>query len=189
MKASFVTGGLLALMMVVGGMVPAAAQQRTTDTPPAGAAQQPTRFAYINSQRILAQAPGASEAQQSFEQDMARYRTEVENLGRELEQMQSEFERQQGTLTPAVRQQRQQEMQQRFQTYQQRVSELEQTAQRRQAELVEPIMKRISEVIEQIRTEGNYAMIFDASAGSLITADPSLDLTERVLARLRTASR
>ncbi|CAN5664579.1 hypothetical protein BH23GEM7_BH23GEM7_19480 [soil metagenome] len=188
MKASFVRAGVLALLLVAAGFVPARAQQRTTGTPAAGA-QQGTRFAFINSQRILAQAPGATEAQQSFEQDMTRYRTEVENLGRELERLQGDFERQQGTLTPAVRQQRQQEMQQRFQTYQQRVGELEQTAQRRQAELVEPIMKRISEVIEQIRTEGNYAMIFDASAGALITADPSLDLTDRVLARLRTASR
>ncbi len=188
MKATFVKAGLLSLLLLAGSFAPAAAQQRTTGTP-AASAQQPTRFGFINSQRILAQAPGASEAQRSFEQDMARYRTEVENLGRELERLQSDFERQQGTLTPAVRQQRQQEMQQRFQTYQQRIGELEQTAQRRQAELVEPIMKRISEVIEQIRTEGNYAMIFDASQGALITADPSLDLTDRVLDRLRTASR
>lgn len=188
MKVSFVRAGILALLLVAGGFASGAAQQRATGAP-SSTAQQPTRFAFINSQRILAQAPGATEAQRSFEQDMARYRTEVENLGRELERLQGDFERQQGTLTPAVRQQRQQEMQQRFQTYQQRVGELEQTAQRRQAELVEPIMKRISEVIEQIRTEGNYAMIFDASAGALITADPSLDLTDRVLDRLRTASR
>ncbi len=188
MKSFLLQGSLLGLMFLVGGVLPASAQQRG-QTAAQPAATQATRFAYINSQRILAQAPGASEAQKSFEQDMARYRTEIETLGKELERLQGDFERQQATLSAAARQQRQQEMQQKFQSYQQRVGELEQTAQRRQAELVEPIMKRISEVIEQIRTEGNYAMIFDASAGSLITADPSLDLTDRVLARLRTASR
>lgn len=187
MKGLSWKSGLLALLVVGGGFAPAAAQARGTTQPVAQ--QQAPRFAFINSQRILAQAPGAAEAQRAFEQDMARYRSEIDNLGRELERLQGEFERQQGTLSPTVRQQRQQEMQQKFQSYQQRVGELEQTAQRRQAELVEPIMKRISEVIEQIRTEGGYAMIFDASAGSLITADPALDLTDRVLARLRTASR
>lgn len=186
MKDFLVRGGLLALLMLGAGLAPAMAQARPSGTP---AAQQPIRFAYINSQKILAQAPGATEAQKAFEQDMARYRSEVETLGKELERLQGEFERQQGTLTATVRQQRQQEMQQKFQSYQQRVGELEQTAQRRQAELVEPIMKRISEVIEQMRAEGGYAMIFDASAGSLITADPSLDLTDRVIARLRTAAR
>ncbi len=188
MTAHLLRGSLLGLIALVIGFAPAAAQARPTGT--TGAAQQQTmRFAYINSQRILAQAPGAADAQRAFEQDMARFRSEVETLGRDLERLQGDFERQQATLSPTARQQRQQEMQQRFQTYQQRVAELEQTAQRRQAELVEPIMQRISEVIEQIRAEGNYAMIFDASAGSLITADPALDLTDRVLERLRTASR
>lgn len=148
-------------------------------------AQQTGRFAYINSQRILAQAPGAQEAQRQFEQDMTRYRAQVDSLGRALEQAQQSFERQQSTLSADARQQRQQALQQQFGQYQQQVGELEETAQRRQAELVQPIMQRISQVIEQIRTEGNYAMIFDASAGALITADPALDLTEQVLQRLR----
>ena len=151
----------------------------------AAAQAQVLKFGYINSQKILAEAPGASDAQKSFESDMAKYRSEVDSLGKQLQELQTSFERQQATLSAAVKQQKQQEMQQKYAAYQQRVGELEQTAQRRQAELVEPIMKRISEMIEMIRTEGGYSMIFDASAGSLITADPSLDLTDRVLERLK----
>jgi outer membrane protein len=150
---------------------------------------QALKFGYINSQKILAEAPGASDAQKTFEQDMTRYRSEIDKMGKELEGLQGDFERQQATLSASAKQQKQQEMQTKFAAYQQRVGELERTAQRRQAELVEPIMKRISDVIEQIRKEGSYSMVFDASAGALITADPSLDLTDRVLARLRTPAR
>lgn len=147
-------------------------------------------LAYIDSERILAQAPGTSEAQATFEADMVRYRAELERLETELDNMQDSLERQQGTLSATAREQRQQEFQQKFMEYQQRTRELEETAQQRQAELVGPIMQRISAVIEDIRREGSYAMIFDASTGALITADPDLDLTERVLDRLRqTASR
>jgi outer membrane protein len=163
---------------------PVAAQQ--AGRAPAAQQAQSTRFAYINSQRVMAEAPGTGEAQRSFEADMARYRVELEQLEGEIETLQQNFERQQGTLSAAVRQQRQQEIQQKFLAYQQRRTQLEETAQRRQAELVEPIMKLISEVIEQMRREGGYAMIFDTSAGALITADPSLDLTDQVLAQLRT---
>ena len=46
-------------------------------------------------------------------------------------------------------------------------------------------MDRISDVIEQIREEGNYALILDVAAGSIISADPSLDLTEEVIRRLQ----
>lgn len=151
-------------------------------------AQQGTRFAYINSQRILAEAPGTSDAQTQLESTMEQYRVELQTFEQELETLQENFDRQQATLTAAIRQERQQEMQQKFAQYQQRRQELEQQAQQRQAELVQPIMARIQTVIEQIRAEGNYSIIFDATAGSIITADPALDLTQQVLDRLASGS-
>lgn len=169
----FVRTGLTALAGLAVAAMPALAQ-----TPKVG---------FINSQQILAQAPGTSEAQRAFESDMTQYRAQVDSLETALEQAQQQYQRQQGTLSEEARRQRQQEMQQQFGLYQQRVAELEEVAQRRQAELVQPIMQRISAVIEEIRREGGYAMIFDAAAGGLITADPGLDLTEQVLERLRAA--
>lgn len=166
------TSGVFALALLLVGAGNAEAQE--------------ARFGYINSQRIMAEAPGTSEAQTAFEQDMAQYRTELEQLENQLESLQDDFDRQQATLSATARQERQQQIQETFIQYQQRRVELEEQAQRRQAELVGPIMERVSQVIEAIRAEGNYAMIFDASAGVLITADPSLDLTDQVLARLNT---
>jgi outer membrane protein len=184
MKRFFLLGAVYGAMMMAAPVAKLEAQARGTQ--PA----QATRFAFVNSQRILAEAPGAREAQQSFERDMQRFRIEVDSLEQALEQAQADFQRQQATISPAARTQRQQEIQEAFVAYQQRVGELERTAQRRQTELVEPVMQRISEALEQIRREGNYGMIFDASAGALITADPSLDITDRVLTHLRqTASR
>lgn len=152
------------------------------------ATAQAMRLGYIDSQRIMMEAPGTREAQQEFERSMEGFRSELERLETELETLQANFDRQQGTMTAAVREQRQQEMQQKFVQYQQRRAELEETAQRQQAELVGPIMERIGQVIEQIRAEGGYAMIFDTSTGALISADPALDLTAQVLDRLRAAN-
>ena len=173
MKRVLLTALTLAAGLAVSSASPAAAQAQ--------------KIGYINSQQIMAQAPGTTEAQRTFEAEMTRYRTQMDSLEKVLETEQAEFQRQQATLSEAAKTERQQQLQQKFGEYQQRLQQMEQTAQRRQAELVQPIMKRISEVIEQIRTEGSYAMIFDAAAGSLITADPALDLTEQVLARLRAA--
>lgn len=145
------------------------------------------KLGYINSQKIMSQAPGTSEAQKTFESEMTRYRTQMDSIEKSLESAQQDFQRQQATLSAQAKTERQQQLQQRFAEYQQRAQQMEQTAQRRQAELVQPIMKRISEVIEELRKEGSYAMIFDAAAGGLITADPAFDLTDRVLERLRAA--
>jgi Skp family chaperone for outer membrane proteins len=59
--------------------------------------------------------------------------------------------------------------------------------QARQAQLVKPIMERVQSVIEAIRSEDGYAMIFDVGAQTnvVVSADKKLDLTDRVLARLK----
>lgn len=182
----------------------------------APAQAQTLKFGYINSQKILAEAPGAIDAQKRFEQEMTGFRGEIQPMEKRLETLQKgletqaqalqklvqDYEKQQSTLTADARQAREQEIlqkqeafesqrgeyQQQLLTYQQKRQELEQKAQQRQQALVEPIMKQVSQVIEDLREEGNYAMIFDVAGGTmLVAADPALDLSEQVLARLKTA--
>jgi outer membrane protein len=145
------------------------------------------RIGYVNTQVIMAEAPGTAEAQAAFEADMVRFRAELATLESQLDTLQQNFERQQATLSPTARQERQAAIQQTFATYQTRQTELEAQAQQRQEELVAPIMQKIAEVIDNIRVEGNYAVIFDAAGGMMMAADPALDLTQQVLERLRAA--
>jgi len=71
---------------------------------------------------------------------------------------------------------------------QQMAGALDQQASARRAELVQPIMDRVSEMIEQLRLDGGYSLIFDVADGSIVAADPTLDLTDEVLRRLQTAA-
>lgn len=148
------------------------------------ASAQAPRLGFINSQRIMAEAPGTAEANAAFQQSMQQFQQELQTMEQELETEQSNIERQRSTLTEAALQTALQSLQQKVMAYQQRQQEMEQQAQQRQAELVQPIMEKIQTVIEELRVEGNYALIFDTAAGSIITADPALDLTQQVLDRL-----
>lgn len=165
--ASFVLAGLLLL-----------------SSAPALEAQN-VRIGYIDSEVILQAAPGAQEAQQEFDEDMERYRSEVQQLGEELESLIESYQRQQATLNPEARETREQEIRQKEGQFQERVEELEMEAAQRQQELVEPILQRMSDAIESLRNEGEYAMIFDAAQRSIIAADPALDLTDEVIRRLQ----
>lgn len=148
------------------------------------AAQGPLRLGYIDSQAILAQAPGATEAQDQFERDMARYRAELDRIGEELQGMIQQFEQQQLTLSPQARETQTQSIQAKQEEYNQRAAELEGEAGRRQAELVQPIMDQVTAAIDEIRTEGGYAIVFDLSAQAIVSADPELNLTQQVIDRL-----
>ncbi len=146
---------------------------------------QTLKLAYINSQEIIAQAPGAAEAQATFDRDMARWQTEIRALNDSLQDMMSTYDQQQVMLSPDARQQRQQEIGLKQQEYQQRAADLERVAGQRQQELIQPIFESIRDVLMSIRQEEGYSMIFDAAAGALIDADTTLDITSQVIARLQ----
>jgi len=153
-----------------------------------GQAQAPLRIGYINSQAIMDQAPGTSEASAQFDREMEQLRAQLQPAADSLEQMISSYEAQQLTLSPAARQQREQTIVARQEALQQRAADLDQEANQRRAELVQPIMDQISQVIEALRVEGAYHLIFDVAAGSIIAADPSLDLTDEIVRRLQAAA-
>jgi outer membrane protein len=146
---------------------------------------QAPRIAYIDSQAILQEAPGAQEAQQAFEREMAGFQQEMERMGEELQRLITTYQQQQRTLSDEARQAREGEIRRKEMEYQQRAEELEMEADSRRRALVEPILDRMSDAIEAIREEGSYAMIFDVASRSIIAADPALDLTSQVIERLR----
>ncbi|KPJ83628.1 MAG: hypothetical protein AMS19_03760 [Gemmatimonas sp. SG8_23] len=155
----------------------------------AGAVEAQTlKIAYINSQEILLQAPGAEEAQQAFDAEMQGYQNEIQQLEQELQNMEAALQQQQLTLSPEARANREQQLQQKFQEYQQRAGQLQEVANQRRAALIQPVMDEITAVIETIREEGAYSLILDAAAGSIVSADPALDLTQEVITRLQSAT-
>ncbi|MGH7474736.1 MAG: OmpH family outer membrane protein [Longimicrobiales bacterium] len=149
-------------------------------------AQQSSEFAFIDSQRIIAEAPTARAVRDTLQQEMAGYRTELEGMEQELTALIQDYQQKESTLATEARQQRQETIRQKQRDLQQRAGQLEEQAREREQQLVQPIMQQIEQVIEQIRQERNLAFIFDAAAGGgIVAADPSLDITEAVLARLR----
>ena len=155
----------------------------------AGAAEAQTlKIGYINSAEIVNAAPGSQEAQRQFDQEVQDSQDEITRLETELRNMEQQLQQQSLTLSPEAKANREQQLQAKFQEYQQRTTQLQEQANQRRAALVQPIMDNITEVIEALREEGNYALILDAAAGSIISADPTLDLTQEVIRRLEAAA-
>ena len=148
----------------------------------------PLKIGYINSAAILEEAPGAKEASAAFDQYLQGSQAEVQRMSQELQTLVADYERQQLMLSATAKTQRQEEINRKRQEYQARAEALETQAGQRQQQLVQPVMDKVNQVIELIRAEGGYAFIFDAAAGSIIAADPKLDLTQQVIQRLKTAA-
>ena len=83
-------------------------------------AQATLKIGYVDSQAILQEAPGATEAQEEFDRQMERFSQEVEDMGVELDSLVNAYQQQQSTLLANVRQARENEINQLQQRYQQR---------------------------------------------------------------------
>ena len=147
---------------------------------------QTIRIGYIHSQEVLAQYPPAQGAFDRLDGAQTRWTQELQGLRANLDQLLAQLQQQQATLTPEALQARQDEINSLNSAIQARQGEIEVEAQQLQDEVLQPIMEAVSAVIEEIRVEGNYALILDASSPAqvILAADESLNLTQEVLNRL-----
>jgi outer membrane protein len=170
---------LFASLMAVAGMLVVAA--------PLAAQAAPTKIGYIDTRRVFQEAPGAQDARNTLEREMQAWQTELQAMEDSLGVMINEFQSRQSVMNAETRQRREGEIRQKQGEFQQRADQLQQQAGRRQQELMEPIMQRVEQVISEVRQAEGFAMVFDVASDAIVSADPALDLTSRVVERLRTA--
>lgn len=153
----------------------------------APAQAQAVKLGYINSAQILSQAPGRAEAEAQFDREVVAYRAQLQRMNDSLNTMASAFDKDAPKMDSVTRERRGKAVRDREVQYQSRARVLDSTMQTRQAELVRPIMEQVQKVIEAIRAEDGYSMILDvgSQASVVVAADKKLDLTDRVLARLK----
>jgi len=169
--------------LALAAAVPAAAQTPTTAAPPA-----PVRIAFINAREVLLRTPGYAAAESTFTREVEGYREEVRVLQQQLDSAVQAFDQQSIALSPAARTQKQRDLQQLQTRIEQRTGELQERATQRERELLQPIQARVNSVIQGIRAEMNLTLILDTGPGNSVLAyDQSLDITGRVVDRLRQA--
>ncbi len=153
------------------------------------AAQAVPKFGYVNSAAILSQAPGRAEAEAQFNSEVKAYQAQLQRMSDSLQLLAATFDKEAPKLDSATRETRAKSIRGKESDYQTRAQQLDQQMQSRQAELVRPLMEQLQKIIEQVRSEDNYAMIFDVGSQTsvIVAADKNLDITDKVMARLRAA--
>ena len=148
---------------------------------------QPPKFAYVDSRIILQRAPGSAAIQAQITKERADAQASVTKMQDSLRAMYDGYLKVQATLTAAQKETREKELQARNAEFDQRVSQLDQSMQKRQYDLIQPMMAQIREVLDAIRNEDHYTFIFDVGndPGLIVAADKNLDITERVISRLK----
>jgi outer membrane protein len=177
---AFIRAAAVATTFVAAAALPTAAQQ--PNTAPG------IKIAFVNTQAIFENAPGRAEAEAQFEKEMNALREQVKRMDDSLNAMVGDYQKAMSGLDSATRSRRETAIRTRQDEFRQRASGLEQQLGQRRDALLQPIMERIRTALDQIRAEGGYAMILnnDPQGSLIVSADKNLDITEQVVARLRT---
>jgi outer membrane protein len=147
---------------------------------------QAQKFAYVDSRAIVERAPGAIAAQAALQKENEVLQARVQLWQDSLKAMITAYQNAEKTLTEAQKQSRQKAIQDKQADYAKRAEELDQQMQVRQQELSQPVMAQIKETLEDLRKEDGYTFIFDiASNGVIVAVDKNLDLTDKVVGRLK----
>lgn len=151
------------------------------------AAQAPAfKMAFVRTNVVFDSAPGRAEAATAFEREAATFQAQLQRMSDSLGTLIQEYRAAEASLSPAEQETRQRAIGARQQEYEARAEAIDQQVEQRRTVLTRPLLEHIRNTIETIRAEQGYSVILSADPGSPIIAfDPSLDITPRVIARLR----
>ena len=146
------------------------------------------KIAFVNTGVLLDNAPGKAQAESTYARETRAYGDQLKKMSDSLNVMIGAYQKQEATLTAAQKEARQKTIRDFQQLAQEKQQQLSQQAQQRQNELMAPIMESVKKVLDDIRTEDGYSMIITGDPNLILSYDKNLDITDRVVARLRTVA-
>ncbi len=147
---------------------------------------QAQKFGYINSVQLLSELPDIKNADEQLQTFQAGLVEKGQGMMKSLEDNYQKYmaEAQSGSLSLVQQQQKEGELAKQQQEIQNYEYEVQNQIGAKREELYAPILEKVRLVIEEIGKQEGYTMIFDSSAGGLLSADEGDDILNTVKAKL-----
>lgn len=143
------------------------------------------KFAHVNSADIVQAMPEYTTAQTEIQNLAKQYEDELKKMQEELQTKAEDYQKNQATLPDAVKQRREQELQELNQRLEQYYQTSQQSLQQAQAQKMQTITQKITTVIKELGVAGGYVYVMDTSSGiPFISETLSTDITSQVKAKL-----
>ncbi len=143
------------------------------------------KFAHVNSATIIQAMPEYTTAQNELQTLSKQYEDELKRMQDELQTKSEDFDKNQATMPDAVKERRQQELQDLYQRMQQYYQTSQQEVQQAQQKKMGEISDKVTKAIKEVGVAGGYVYIMDITSGiPYISETLSTDVTSQVKAKL-----
>ena len=146
-------------------------------------------FGVIDSQRIVEEYPAARDAQEQWQKYVQDLEREVTDKERSLQRLIEEIESQRMLLGEEALSAKMQEYERQRADYFRFREQADQRVQREYQAKIGPIINQVKTVAERLGKESGFGIIIDSAAFTILYLDPSVDLTNQVLAALARGDR
>lgn len=140
-------------------------------------AQAEIKIGFVNSQRILVNAPQAAKAKQKIEKEFEKRDQELQRLAKQLQTLQDAMEKGGVTMSPIERRNKERDFGELNHEFQRKQREFKEDLNLRQNEEMAAIFERVNKVIKNIAEIEKFDLILQEA----VFASPRIDITDRVL--------
>ncbi|MBQ2067421.1 MAG: OmpH family outer membrane protein [Paludibacteraceae bacterium] len=137
------------------------------------------KFGHINTQELFAQMPEVNQVKLKMDTIQSQYESQLASMNEEFQKKVQDYQAQEATMADAIKQIRQQELQEMQQRIQLFYQTAEQDITRKQQELLAPVHEKMTKAIKAVGEREGYTYIFDSAAMVHVGAD-AIDATPAV---------
>jgi outer membrane protein len=138
------------------------------------------KIGFVNSQKILNDAPQAARAKKKIEKDFEKRDQDLQRIAKQLQGMQENLDKNAVTMGESERRTKEREFGDLNRDFQRKQREFREDLSQRQNEEMAAIFERVNKIIKQIAEAEKYDVIFQEA----VYANPRIDITDKVIKAL-----
>jgi len=139
-----------------------------------------SKIGFVNSQKILNDAPQAARAKKKIEKDFEKRDQDLQRIAKQLQGMQENLDKNAVTMAESERRTKEREFGELNRDFQRKQREFREDLSQRQNEEMASIFERVNKIIKQIAEAEKYDIIFQEA----VYANPRIDITDKVIKAL-----
>ncbi len=141
------------------------------------------KVGFVNSDRVMKEAPPAKRAQQKLEKEFEKRDQDLQRIAKQLQGMQEALEKNGMTMAEGDRRNKEREFNELNRDFQRKQREFREDLNQRRNEELAGVLDRANKTIKQIAEAEKYDIIFQEA----VYASPRIDITDKVIKALTEA--
>jgi outer membrane protein len=141
------------------------------------------KIAYVDLQKVMMESDRGKEAKKSLTEEADKLKKTLTQKQDELQKLKDSIERQGATMAPEARAEKEKQYQTKLKDYQRIASDYQTELQQKDMEFTSKILKDLEDIIRVVGDNDKYTVIFEKSQAGILFATPSIDITDKVIAR------